>query len=1603
MSISANSSNRRHGTASSAPRHLVAIALCFSLLAVGLPATPFLPGPESALAAAGDIWRVSVDSSGAQSNGYSGDSQAVSDDGRFVAFVSSSSDLVPGDTNGARDVFVHDRQTGATKRVSVSSSGEQSNWHSDNADISDDGRFVTFDSLASTLVADDTKLPTESGAVRDVFVHDLVSATTTRVSLSTSGQEANDRSWVRSISGNGRYVVFTSLASNLVAGDANGHDDVFVHDRKTGETTLESLTEWGTISDNISIFSDRDANDISDDGRYVVFDTSADRFATCSGGATDVYVRDRVAGTTENLIPCAADHNSYDGSISDDGRFVAFTSRATNLVPGDTNRISCSNCASGGHDVFVLDRITRGISRVSVSSQGVQAELGSMSTDATISTKGRYVIFESTATNLDPNNPGPGVFIHDRAAATTTRVAPANRPSMSGDGRYHVFGSGNATLVPGDTNGTSDVFVRDFGPTEDFTVAVPLPLEQTFGGTHGVNCSGCMGDPVNTATGSYTTSAVDLALPGIGLPFEFVRTYNSADASVGVLGRGWAHSFAAALTIKENGDVVLNAEDGQQLVYTKQPDGTLSLAPGARSNLKAVTGGYELTRKDQVKYNFDSTGKLSSMVDRNGHGLTFTHGTGGTLDTITDSVGRTISLEYANGRLTRVVLADGRDVSFGYTNGLLTSVTDVRDKTTTYTYDPGDRLKTITDQNQHTLVINTYNADGRVTEQVDANGKLTKHSWDPTTQTATMTDPRGNVWTDVYFNNVLQSRTDPLGNTTRYEYDADLNISKVIDPRGNVTRMFYDSKGNMIRRVAPNGLWYEEKFTYNVNNDLETYTDDRNNTTRYEYDVAGNLWKEIRPGNLVTTYTRDPATDLITSVTDPRLKVWNYGYDPQGNRTSIATPQGQTTTMTYDSSGRMESRVDPRGNAPGRTPADYKTTFTYDEANNMTAVVNPLHTQTATTYDPAGHVLTQTDGNGHTTVYTYDNMNRLETVKAPGVQTPTAYTYDPNGNLKTRTDPKGRVTSYSYDAANRLDTLTTPEGKVWDYDYDAANNLKSVTAPSGKKTTYGYDELNRLKSISYSDGTPSVAFTYDGNDNRMSMTDGSGTETYTYDPLNRLETVTRGTDTLGYEYNEAGSVRQRTYPDGTVVHYTYDDNGWLGTGVTGAKTTSYQYDEAGNLTKTILPSGNGHVENRTYDRAGRLTLVENVKGGTTLSRFAYSTLDNVGNPLRVDTENGAITYKYDDRDQLTEVCYAGACPGANDPFIRYEYDEIGNRMKEIKPAGTTTYVYDGDDRLLSTSSPSGTTEYGYDLDGNQTLTAGGRTFTYDAANRVASTTQGRNTITYSYDGDGKRIKSAAGNTITKYSWDANAPLPELVLERNDRDVLIRRYVHGNDLISMYTGGKDYYYHYDGLGSVVNLTSDTGAAQWTYAYDPFGELRTETKHATKAPTNLMRFTGELFDVDTGLYHLRARQYDALTGRFLGIDPIDTPLGRSYGSAYAYVGNRPTVFTDPSGLVMADGGGGGGGDAGPIERDPIAEVEYTSTLQTHCSTATVPLNSPSQGFGPLFRACLVPGYTAAKLVGGGAMITVAGSSVWVSPYAAAGIACGVGLGVVNVLGD
>ena len=396
----------------------------------------------------GPIMLVSVNSSGVAGSNDS-EEATVSRDGRYVAFVSTATNLVTDDTNGDYDIFLHDVQTGITSRVSVSTAGSQGGGPPGSTasfypDISYDGRFVAFEGEPVDFVPDDTN------DSYDIFLRDTLTPLTTRVSVSTAGSEGDSDSYRPAISGDGRYVAFHSASENLVPGGPMGIQQVFLRDTQSFITSMVSVSSAGTPGDSISNYPD-----ISSDGRYVVFESSGTNLVPgVSNVYKDIYLHDTQTEMTSKVSVSTAgseaNANCSEPAISGNGRYVVFNSGASNLVPGDDNAQT---------DVFLHDVQTEITSRVSVSTGGTQAGSGCWYPD--VSEDGRYVVWESNSDNLvsDDNNNATDIFVRDTQTNTTSRISvnaageegngDSYYPAISADGRYVVFDSDADNLVTG--------------------------------------------------------------------------------------------------------------------------------------------------------------------------------------------------------------------------------------------------------------------------------------------------------------------------------------------------------------------------------------------------------------------------------------------------------------------------------------------------------------------------------------------------------------------------------------------------------------------------------------------------------------------------------------------------------------------------------------------------------------------------------------------------------------------------------------------------------------------------------------------------------------------------------------------------------------------------------------------------------------------------------------------------------------------------------------------------------------------------------------------------------------------------------------------------
>jgi len=584
-----------------------------------------------------------------------------------------------------------------------------------------------------------------------------------------------------------------------------------------------------------------------------------------------------------------------------------------------------------------------------------------------------------------------------------------------------------------------------------------------------------------------------------------------------------------------------------------------------------------------------------------------------------------------------------------------------------------------------------------------------------------------------------------------------------------------------------------------------------------------------------------------------------------------------------------------------------------------------------------------TDQLNHVTRFVHDDLGRLTQVTDPtGAVTNMAY--DAVGNLTSLTDPDSHTWQWQYDALDRRTTHLDPlhDQETWSYD-PVGNRTKRVDG-NNAATTFTYDALNRPTQVAYPDGS-AVSMTYDAVGNRLTAANALGQWAWAYNAngwIISTQTPLAPAATQ-YQYDNEGHRTQLTDPDGNATTTAYDTAyrvASVGFPLNGqTETVSYQRDPRGLVTRRTLP--NGVVSTYGYDALGRATSIQHAQSNaTTLFNFSYQ-YDGAGNPTqetsqRWDTGLGTTaayqaSYAYDARYQLTTEKYY---QGGNFALeLDYTYDSAGNRTKLVTTDPTTAdspvnvaSTYSADNQVAqavrtSPLDPTQTTAYTEDGNGGLTQASGATgvtTYGYDFERRLTKVGLPNGTAAqFAYGPNGLRArKTGTSGTVTNYVLGGL----QVLLEKNAIGATQVRYVPG---LARIASGAVGYYLEDRLGSIVGLTDANQAVTDTIRYDAWGNLL-QRQGSSGTAYQWVGNEGYYLDPDAGLYIMGMRYYAAGLGRFLTRDPIgftarDTNL-------YRYVGNEPTRFRDPSGLIW-----GYGRYCGPTLNGPGAPID---TLDAAC---------------------------------------------------------------------
>ncbi|MFV2044155.1 MAG: RHS repeat-associated core domain-containing protein [Anaerolineales bacterium] len=961
------------------------------------------------------------------------------------------------------------------------------------------------------------------------------------------------------------------------------------------------------------------------------------------------------------------------------------------------------------------------------------------------------------------------------------------------------------------------------------------------------NNQGYAGDPINTQTGNYDLTLVDLAMPSAAGPLLFQRSYASAavDLYTTSLGYGWTYNQDTRLIFPsdpggEPSMVRFKAHSASQYGFTQSDTDTFLPLPGVLATLTRDPGPpvtYTLTNRVRDTYLFDESGKLLSWSDPQGNSFVYTYDGSDRLSQVSAG-SRSITLSYdSSDRIVSATDHTSRSVSFTYdAGGDLVTATDVNGEVWSYAYDGSHRLTEIIDPRGITTLQTDYDSEGRAFRQFDGLGnRIVEISFNGD-GTSTITDARGFSRTDTYNGEGhLAASTDALGGATSHTYELSGRTNSTTDPAGNTTAFDWSDDGENLLRVADAG-GSETVLSYDNLNNLTDVIDPRGQETSFEYD--GRLLTSItNPLGSTTTFEYSSEGFLI-SATNPLGRKTTFTNSVFGERTSMTDPLGYTWTYTYDSLGRLIELEDPLGRVllnefdpagrPIRTIQNYDparpqsdlaeynitTSYSYDAVGNRTAATDSLGRSTVYQFDQANRLIRTTDPEGNISLFLYDEAGNLTRVTDP-LERSTEFTYDllnrmvlsvdPLGNRSSTTynadgtvasteDPLGRSTSYSYDALKRLISIVDALGGRTSYAYDALGNLLLTTDPNGHSTSITWDPLSRPVSVTDPNGNRRDSF-FDAVGNLLSVSDPLGnTSTYSYDLRNLVSSVQ---DPLGnitsYRYDAAGNRVGITDANGVGTGYEYDSldrlvavvQNEVSVGPVDSQTnvrTQYSYDALGNL--VAIQDARGNSRSYAYDLLGRLITETDPLGNS--RGYQY---DAVGNPVaQTDGEGFDTFFTFDAADRLIAIDYPAA-----DPDVGFTYDAAGNRLEMIDGVGTTRWTYDPLNRVISVNDPYGQlVSYGYDAAGNRTLLRypDGREvlYGYDPADRLTDVTDwALSQTTYAYDlADRLTAIDLPNGVVSSLSYDAASRMTSLA--------------HASPVDTL----ASFQYAYDGVGNRISV-------------------------------------------------------------------------------------------------------------------------------------------------------------------------------------------------------
>jgi len=861
----------------------------------------------------------------------------------------------------------------------------------------------------------------------------------------------------------------------------------------------------------------------------------------------------------------------------------------------------------------------------------------------------------------------------------------------------------------------------------------------------------------------------------------------------------------------------------------------------------------------------------------------------------------------------------------------------------------GRHLATVNPVTGATVYSFTYDGSNLLTAIQDRNGRLTQIQRDGQGNAVAIVSPDGQrttllVGPDGY----LQSVANPAGEAVSFTYAPGGLMATQTDPRGFQSTYQYSGDGRLVLDTDAAGGFKSFQRAAGPGFEAVTMTTGAGDTSQFalQYPAAGGRLRlftgpdgstvrsAIAPNGQQTETWPDGSVVTTTLGSDPRFGLQS----PIASSEQTQLPSGLTMTTSSSRSAVLSVPGDPLSlsTLTESWTLNGKTfTSVFDRANMQWILQTPGGRQVSVTVNAAGDLTSLQLGALETVYLAYDSAGRIisETQGSGAAQRLVGLSYGADGRLKSITDPLQRTVSFAWDAAGRLTSQVYPDGQVVSLSYDSGGNLTSVTPPGRLPHRFSFTSVGLRQSYTPPDlgnGQTATTYTYDLDRRLTALTRPDGKMVAFGYQQGHLARVSFSRGTINLTYDPATSLPQTvTAPSGETIAYSFDGAlptkiGWTGTvagsvegsfnqefhlsaqTVNGQLPILFQYDSDGLMTQVgdlslIRDQSTGMVTGTSMGSVatsevqngfGELSSFSATVGGSEVYRADFAR--DVSGRITRKTETlfgaaNAYDYTFDSEARLTDVVDNGT------PISHYDYDANGNRLARTTPQATVSASYDAQDRLLS----YGDLSYSYTANGelaSKAQAGAALAYVYDElGNLVSVQLPGGTLIEYLTDGKNRRVgKSVNGTLVQGFLYDDQL---RLVAELDGNNQVVSRFVYADGSNApeyMVQGTVEYRFIKDHLGSPrLIVDSASGSVVQRLDYDEFGSVVQDTNPGFQP----FGFAGGLYDYQTGLVRLGARDYDAQIGRWTSKDPM--VFGGSDTNLYAYAIGDPVNLIDLNG--------------------------------------------------------------------------------------------------------